>query len=55
MLDKIEGACELPVYYFTQLMAIALGASPDVCHFELNRRSSLELLKSKNLIAGTPA
>jgi heterodisulfide reductase subunit B len=26
----------LPVYYFTQLLAVALGLGPEVCRFELN-------------------
>ncbi len=50
-----EGSPEMPVYYFTQLMAIALGLPEDSCHFELNRESSIGLLRSKNLIAGVPA
>jgi len=50
MRDKFEGAPEIPVYYFTQLLAIALGLSPEVCHFELNRENALGLLKSKNFI-----
>ena len=55
MKAVFEGAPEMPVYYFTQLMAVAFGMSEDVCHFELNRESSVGLLRSKNLIAGVPA
>lgn len=55
MLAKYEGAEDVPVFYFTQLLAIALGIDPDLCHFELNRRSSLELLKSRSLIEKVPA
>lgn len=51
MLEKYEGATEVPVFYFTQLLAIALGVDADTCHFDLNRPSSLELLKTKELIA----
>jgi len=29
------------------LLAIALGLNPQVCHFELNDKASVELLKSK--------
>ena len=40
----------IPTFYFTQLLAIALGLSPEVCHFELNDKASAELLKSKNYL-----
>lgn len=52
MLQKYEGAQEVPIYYFTQLMAIAMGIPVEECHFELNRESSVQLLKSKNLVTG---
>jgi len=55
MIEKYEGAAEFPLFYFTQLMALALGASPDVCHFELNRDITMEFLKNKNLMAKVPA
>jgi len=50
MLGKFEGSKDMPVFYFSQLLALALGISPEVCHFELNRKSALELLKSKNIL-----
>jgi len=31
-------------------MAIALGLDPDTCHFELNEKDSLALLKSKKIL-----
>ena len=40
--QKIEK--EIPTYYFTQLMAIALGLDPKVCCFELNAPAALSLL-----------
>jgi len=40
----------LPTYYFTQLLAIALGIDPEVCHFELNSQCSKELLQNKNCL-----
>lgn len=40
----------MPVFYFTQLLAISLGLSPEVCHFELNFGNPEMLLKSKNLL-----
>lgn len=55
MLGKFEGAKDMPVYYFSQLLALALGLSPDTCHFELNRASAVEFLKSKNLLKEIPA
>ncbi len=51
MLAKFEGATEVPIYYFTQLLAIALGIPVKDCQFTLNRDSSLNLLKAKQLIA----
>jgi len=50
MKDKIEGAPEVPVYYFTQLLAVALGLPAEDCHFELNRESAVNLLKEKSYI-----
>lgn len=50
MLGKIEGSKDVPVFYFSQLLALALGISPDVCHLELNRKSAIELLQSKNIL-----
>jgi heterodisulfide reductase subunit B len=55
MLTEIEGAAEMPVFYFTQLLAVALGLPTEVCHFELNRESSLGLLEGKNLLAKASA
>ena len=47
-LGKKQGG--LPTYYFTQLMAIALGADPQEWHLELNNKASVELLKEKGII-----
>jgi heterodisulfide reductase subunit B len=41
----------MPVFYFTQLLAIALGIDPEVCHFELSDDDPLSLLKSKKLVS----
>lgn len=41
---------ELPTVYFTQLLALALGLGPDVCHFELNHKGTRSLLEGRNLI-----
>ncbi len=50
-LSKKSGFREMPLLYFTQLLAIALGHGPQVCHFELNHGSPELLLKEKNLIS----
>ena len=41
---------EMPLFYFTQLLALALGLGPRVCHFELNHGRPESLLKEKNLL-----
>jgi len=41
----------MPIFYFSQLLAISLGIEPQVCHFELNYGAPLSLLKSKKLIS----
>jgi len=55
MLKKYEGAKDMPVLYFTQLLAVALGLPVETCHFELNRNSTIELLQSRNLLEKVPA
>ncbi|MFP3898669.1 MAG: CoB--CoM heterodisulfide reductase iron-sulfur subunit B family protein [Dehalococcoidia bacterium] len=42
----------LPLFYFTQLLALALGLGPDVCHLELNHGEAEALLRQKNLLPG---
>ena len=49
-LSKKSGFREMPLLYFTQLLAIALGIDRQVCHFELNHGNPELLLKEKNLI-----
>lgn len=51
MLVKEKITTPVPTYYFTQLLALALGVETEVCHFELNDGASLELLKRKNCLA----
>jgi heterodisulfide reductase subunit B len=50
---KQSGFKEMPLFYFTQLLALALGLGPQVCHFELNHGSPESLLKEKNLLPQT--
>ena len=47
LIEHKKIAARVPTLYFTQLMAIALGLDPEVCHFELNDSGAVELLKSK--------
>ena len=51
MIDKGNIAKNIPTYYFTQLLAIALGLDSQTCHFELNDPISADLLKSKKCLA----
>lgn len=50
MLAKETIAAPLPTFYFTQLLAVALGCA-EKCHFELGDSRSPELLNEKNLLA----
>ncbi|PID77676.1 MAG: heterodisulfide reductase, subunit B [Deltaproteobacteria bacterium] len=40
----------VPTYYFTQLLAVALGVSEEECHFQLNTPASVDLLKEKGCL-----
>lgn len=40
----------IPILYFTQLLALALGLDPEVCRFELNYVDPRPLLESKGLL-----
>lgn len=42
---------EIPVYYFTQLLALALGLSSEACRFDLNDPNCTDFLKAKCLVA----
>lgn len=50
MIKSIEGATEMPVYYFTQLMAVALGASTEAARLDMNRGSARALLSEKQFV-----
>ncbi len=43
--EKYPGFLPLPVFYFTQLMALAFGFGKEVCHFDLNSIPVDEVLK----------
>ncbi len=51
MIEKGNIAANIPTYYFTQLLAVALGLDAENCHFELNDPVSVELLQSKKCLA----
>jgi heterodisulfide reductase subunit B len=40
----------MPTFYFTQLLALALGIDPDVLRLDLNNDEAVSLLKNKGLI-----
>ncbi len=52
--DKLLGNGQIstvvPTYYFTQLLAIALGVASESCRFDLNADAALDLLKDKNCL-----
>ncbi len=48
--SKHEGVGELPTFYFTQLLAIALGLPQETLGLKWNEASSLELLKKKSYL-----
>ncbi len=51
MIEKGKIEKNVPTYYFTQLLAVALGLDSEICHFELNSKVSVELLKEKKCLA----
>jgi len=46
-MAKGKITANVPTFYFTQLLAMALGVSPEVCHFELNDIKAVQLLEAK--------
>jgi heterodisulfide reductase subunit B len=51
LAEKQSGFKQVPLLYFTQLLALALGLGPQVCHFELNHGSPESLLEEKGLLS----
>jgi heterodisulfide reductase subunit B len=45
--EAFEG---IPTYYFTQLLAVALGLEEEICRFDLNDPEAKELLDSRKFI-----
>jgi len=50
-----EDLAPIPTFYFTQLLAVALGLDPEVFRLELNGPSAAALLTEKNFIAAASA
>ncbi|MBD3403193.1 heterodisulfide reductase, subunit B [candidate division GN15 bacterium] len=55
MVGKFEDAADVPVYYFTQLLAVALGVSPEAARLDMNRESARNLLTQKQFITAASA
>jgi heterodisulfide reductase subunit B len=51
LMKKRNEFKEMSLFYFTQLLALALGLDPQVCHFELNYGSPESLLREKGLLS----
>jgi len=49
LLEKNKVSREIPTYYFTQLLAVAMGLGPEASRFDLNEVASAALLKSKSI------
>ena len=50
LMKKYSEFRAMPLFYFTQLLALALGLGPEVCHFELNHGAPEALLREKKLL-----
>lgn len=51
LLQKGMVTDSVPTFYFTQLLAMALGVAPETCQFELNDSKSAALLEAKSILA----
>ena len=50
LLEGVEGLNPIPTYYFSQLLAVALGLDKEVCHFDKNSPKAFELLKERRFV-----
>ena len=50
--EKFSDFKSIPVFYFTQLLALSLGLEEKICRFELNFIDPRPLLRSKHLLDG---
>ena len=51
LVQKYSDFQGIPIFYFSQLLALSLQLDPQVCHFELNYGDPLPLLKRKKLVS----
>jgi len=51
LMKKDNSFRGMPLFYFTQLLALALGLGSEVCHFELNHGDPESLLRAKKLLS----
>jgi heterodisulfide reductase subunit B len=51
LIKKGSAVREMPLFYFTQLLALSLGLDPKICHFELNYGRPESLLRIRNVLA----
>jgi heterodisulfide reductase subunit B len=49
------GLEQVPTFYFTQLLGVALGLDPDLCRLDLNGPAARTLLTEKKYIAAATA
>lgn len=49
-MEKYPEFSPMPVFYFTQLMALAFGLDEGQCRFDLNYIDPKPLLREKNLL-----
>ncbi len=52
-LKKYTNLKEIPTFYFTQLLALALGLGAETCLFELNHPGAQPLMESKHFLGTT--
>lgn len=50
LLAKEKITQQVPTLYFTQLLALALGVSPEQCHFELTNEKTVAFLEDKKVV-----
>jgi heterodisulfide reductase subunit B len=55
LLENLEGVGPIPTFYFSQLLAIALGLQIEICHVEINGEAAMKLLKEKEFTAAASA
>ncbi|NQT35098.1 CoB--CoM heterodisulfide reductase iron-sulfur subunit B family protein [bacterium] len=55
LIESESDLHEIPTFYFTQLLALALGIEPEESKFDLNTDSAREWLSEKGLLASVEA